>query len=317
MKEQRKVSMSANVENMFSVREKPWHGLGTVVETAPTSAEAISLAGLDWKVIPEKLFTESGNEIPVFANVRETDKQFYGVVTGKYKIVQNSDAFQFIDNLANNGVVNYETAGSLAFGKKVFMTVKLNETKSILGDDFENYLVMTNSHDGKGSVKVAVSPIRVVCQNTLNLALNNASFSWSVRHFGNVKENMKIAQEAINHTVGYIDSLEAYAEEMEQKIISYSSFQEMYNTLFPIKEDSTDRVKRNMEEMHGLLENAYNQSDIQKFKGTAWGVINAVSDVIGHRDPQRSTSSFEERRFEKVAYGHPVLHEAQELLMSA
>lgn len=112
--------MAANVETMFYTREKPWHGLGTRVITAPSSREALQLAGLDWKVNQKPIYTET-EEIPGYkANVRSTDQKVLGVVTDRYRIIQNEDAFAFTDALLGEGV-RYETAGSLAGGKKVWI----------------------------------------------------------------------------------------------------------------------------------------------------------------------------------------------------
>ena len=139
--------MSANVETMFSVREKPWHGLGTIVEEAPTSAEALELAGLDWEVKTNPLFLENGIEVPgYYANVRSSDNSVLGIVTGKYSILQNKDAFDFTDSLIG-GDVKYETAGSLNGGKRVWLLAQL-PSKKIAGDDVESYVCFTNSHDG-------------------------------------------------------------------------------------------------------------------------------------------------------------------------
>lgn len=111
--------MAANVETMFYVREKPWHGLGTKVMEAPTSKDALILAGLDWKVQQKPIFTESNQLIPGYkANVRDIDNKALGVVSDKYKVIQNDEAFAFTDALLGEGV-RYETAGSLKGGKTV------------------------------------------------------------------------------------------------------------------------------------------------------------------------------------------------------
>ena len=120
--------MSANVETMFSVRETPWHGLGRIVMDAPASHEALELAGLDWQVESRNIY--SGNR----ANVRSTDDAVLGVVSDRYRIVQNEEAFQFTDDLLGEGVT-YETAGSLQGGKKVWMLAKLPEKYIIAGDE--------------------------------------------------------------------------------------------------------------------------------------------------------------------------------------
>ena len=176
--------MSANVETMFYTREKPWHGLGTQVMEAPTSAAALSLAGLDWRVIQKPLLTYDEIPVPGFkANLRDSDNQVLGVVTDRYKVVQNEDAFAFTDSLLGEGVT-YETAGSLQNGRRTWILAKLPQRYIISGDEITPYLVFMNSHDGSGAIKAAMTPIRVVCMNTLNLALSTAKRTWSADQIG-------------------------------------------------------------------------------------------------------------------------------------
>ena len=189
--------MPANVETMFSVRETPWHGLGRIVMDAPASREALELAGLDWQVESRNIYSGTGAMIPGYrANVRSTDDAVLGVVSDRYRIVQNEEAFQFTDDLLGEGVT-YETAGSLQGGKKVWMLARLPRKYLIAGDQVEPYLVIFNSHDGSSGVKVAMTPIRVVCQNTLNLALNTAKRSWTARHTENVLLRVQDARETL------------------------------------------------------------------------------------------------------------------------
>lgn len=158
--------MSANVESMFSVREKPWHGLGTIVMEALTSADALRLAGLDWMVVQEPVYTGHDEIVKGYkANVRSSDRKVLGVVSDRYKVVQNTDAFGFTDELLGKGV-RYETAGSLQEGKKVWLLARLPKEYVVAGERISPYLVFSNTHDGSGSVKVAVTPVRVVCNNS-------------------------------------------------------------------------------------------------------------------------------------------------------
>lgn len=174
--------MAALVETMYATREKPWHGLGTVVKEAPASEEALRLAGLDWNVIQEPIYTPFREKIDGFkANVRDSDRKVLGVVSDRYKVVQNVEAFSFTDELLGQGV-RYETAGSLSGGKRVWLLARLPREYIIAGERISPYLVFSNTHDGSGSVKVAVTPIRVVCNNTLNLALSTAQRSFSMIH---------------------------------------------------------------------------------------------------------------------------------------
>ena len=119
--------MSACVETMFYVREKPWHGLGVQVMDAPTSYDALILAGLDWQVEQYSVYTSAGDRIPGYkVNTRSTDHAPLGIVTDRYQVVQNSDAFKFTDDLLGEGVT-YETAGSLQGGRKVWLLARMPE----------------------------------------------------------------------------------------------------------------------------------------------------------------------------------------------
>ena len=199
--------MSANVETMFSVRETPWHGLGRIVMDAPASREALELAGLDWQVESRNIYSGTGAMIPGYrANVRSTDEAVLGVVSDRYRIVQNEEAFQFTDDLLGEGVT-YETAGSLQGGKKVWMLAKLPEKYIIAGDEVTPYLVFFNSHDGSSGVKVAMTPVRVVCQNTLNLALGTAKRIWTARHTENVLLRVQDARETLQLANSYMGEL--------------------------------------------------------------------------------------------------------------
>lgn len=199
--------MAANVETMFYVRKTPWHGLGTRVMEAPDSKEALALAGLDWEVIQEPIYTEKNEAIEGYkANVRDSDRKVLGVVSERYKIVQNQEAFAFTDGLLGEGV-RYETAGSLQNGKRVWILARLPQEYIISGERITPYLVFFNSHDGTGAIKVALTPIRVVCQNTLNLALTTAKRSWSMIHTGNIQDKMQEAKDTLFMAEKYMDSL--------------------------------------------------------------------------------------------------------------
>lgn len=184
--------MSAEVESMFYVRETPWHGLGKKVTEAPDSKEALRLAGLEWEVEQEAVYTAGGSQVQgYYANVRNTDRHVLGIVTDRYRVIQNREAFAFTDALLGEGV-RYETAGSLMGGRKVWMLARLPREYIIGGEHISPYLVFSNTHDGSGAVRVAVTPVRVVCSNTLNLALATAKRSWSMCHTGNVSEKMML-----------------------------------------------------------------------------------------------------------------------------
>jgi len=311
--------MAHMVESMFSYRQVPWHGLGEIVEEAPDSRTAIKLAGLDWVVEQEKIqLVKNGALVKdYFANVRNTDGSVLGIVGNKYKIVQNYEAFEFTDALLGEGV-RYETAGSLCDGKKVWLLAKLKDEFKLIGDKTEVYLTFYNSHDGKGSIRVFVTPVRVVCWNTLNMALKNVSRSWATIHVGNMQEKLEEARRTLEMTYTYMNEVSEVAEILVNKTLTNNGVTEFIETLFPFDENMTDRKKNNIIDIRQELLFRYNKApDLKKFNGTAWGMIGAVSDLVSHSAPRRNTETFAENRFDKVVTGHPVFDKATELLLAA
>ena len=238
--------MAANVETMFSVREKPWHGLGKIVMEAPTSKDALRLAGLDWNVVQEPIYTEFNEVVEGYkANVRDSDRKVLGVVSDRYKVVQNADAFSFTDELLGKGV-RYETAGSLQEGRKVWLLARLPREYIIGGERISPYLVFSNTHDGSGSVKVAVTPVRVVCNNTLNLALDTASRSFSMVHTGNIQDKIQEAKDTLFMAESYMDCLGAEFEQLRRQKMTDAQIKEFMELLLPIEKDSTQIQSKNI-----------------------------------------------------------------------
>lgn len=310
--------MSALVESMFSVRETPWHGLGTIVQEAPTSADALRLAGLDWTVNQNPVFTEGGFEIPNYkANVRSSDNTVLGIVTDRYKVVQNAEAFAFTDSIIDTGNVLYETAGSLRNGKTIWMLARMPET-NILGDKFDPYMCFTNSHDGSGAVKVCMTPIRVVCNNTLNMALANASRCWSTKHIGDISSKLEEAKHTLTMANNYMKKLDEEADKLANQKISEDEIAKILDELFPVNEDKdSDRKKNNVEEAKNQIMICYMAPDIAKFIGTKYGFLNAVSDWCGHATPARNTANYKSNNWGRIMNGHPIFDLAYNLCTKA
>lgn len=300
--------MAHLVESMFSVRETPWHGLGTIVNEAPTSAEAIKLAGLDWDVVSNPVFDANGNEIHGYkANTRSTDNSVLGIVSNKYKIVQNKEAFEFTDNLIESGDVKYETAGSLKNGRQIWLLAKMPE-KNILGDKFDPYICFSNTHDGTGAIKVCMTPIRVVCNNTLNFALSNATRTWSTKHMGDMAGKIHEAKITLGLANKYMDELTIAADKYANTKITDTEIEAVLNDLFPVDlNEDTKRKINNVQEIKDAFYVCYNMPDIAKFKGTQYGVINAMSDMVGHSAPARKTATYQENNWGRIMVGHPFL----------
>ena len=303
--------MAANVETMFSVREKPWHGLGTIVQEAPTSKDALTLAGLDWEVRQEPVIYKD-QDSGYFMNIRSTDDKVLGVVGGRYKPVQNVDAFDFVDGLVGEGVT-YETAGSLSTGKRIWLLAKMPDIK-ILDDVVEPYMCLTNSHDGFGSLKVCMTPVRVVCQNTLNLALNSAKRSWNGRHTGSIENKMAAAKETLGLAKTYMESLSKEAEELYKIKVAPKDFVEISEKMFPITKDMSARKEESQILLREQLRHAWEMDDLGNIKGTGWGFMNAVADMSTHKPPTRKTGNYQENAFMYVIDAPAILDTAMKLI---
>lgn len=309
--------MAANVETMFSVREKPWHGMGTIISEAPTSADAIRLAGLDWEVEGKPVFTDSGMLIPNYkANIRSSDNSVLGIVTDRYQVVQNREAFEFTDSLISEGNVKYETAGSLSGGKRIWMLARMPETK-ILDDEVEPYICFTNSHDGFGAIKVCMTPVRVVCQNTLNLALERTKRCWSTKHVGDINSKLEEAKYTLGMANSYMDSLKEEADRLAHTKMDNDEIAKILSEMFPVTEDMTDRRKQNIENAKESFYTCYYMPDIAKFMGTQYGFINAMADFTQHIAPARKSDSYKENNFARIVVdGHPIFDNAYKAILA-
>lgn len=310
--------MAANVETMFYTRTKPWHGLGTMVMEAPTSKAALELAGLDWQVIQKELKTADGIPVMGFkANVRDTDEQVLGVVTDRYQIVQNEEAFAFTDALLGEGVT-YETAGSLQNGRRTWILAKLPQRYIISGDEITPYLVFMNSHDGTGAIKAAMTPIRVVCQNTLNLALNTAKRSWSTNHTGDIKGKMEDARYTLLYADKYMAELGKTIDALNQKKLSDRQVYAYIDELFPLVENATEQQKKNLLRLKEDVKMRYYEApDLAHVGRNAYRFVNAVSDFATHAKPLRERKNYKESLFAKTVDGNPMIDKAFQLVTAA
>ena len=310
--------MAANVETMFSVREKPWHGLGTIVTEAPSSADALKLAGLDWNVVQEPIYTEFNEPVEGYkVNIRDLDRNVLGVVSDRYKVVQNTDAFSFTDELLGKGV-RYETAGSLQEGKKVWLLARLPREYIIAGERISPYLVFSNTHDGSGSVKVAVTPVRIVCNNTLNLALNTAKRSFGMIHTGNIQDKIQEAKDTLFMAEEYMDCLGIEFEQLRRQKITDAQVKEYIELLLPMEKDPTAIQRKNTIKLReDMLRRYYDAPDLQKIGKNAYRFVNAVSDFATHSAPIRRTANYNENLFMRTMDGNPLIDKAYQLVSAA
>ena len=300
-----------------------WYGLGTPVNEAPTSEDAIRLAGIDWTVKTTDLYTpvldEEGNPTGTFekvdgylANKRDIDGKTLGIVTGRYIIVQNADAFSFTDNLISNEV-KYESAGSFANGKRVWLLAKLPDM-IVAGENITPYIAFTNSHDGKGSIRVSCIPIQQNSLVSLNFNIPMAPRQWAAKHLGKVEEKIEEANRTLEMTQIYLENLSVMANQLIAEEITDEDVQGYIDVLLPLPSESEERKMANVEYSRKELIKAYNHEASSEFFGTKWGFLNAVSKFVNHTPPLRYTATFAENRFARVIDGHWFIDNAFELL---
>ena len=310
--------MAANVESMFYVRETPWHGLGTKVLEAPASKDALQLAGLDWRVLQEPIYTAMEELVDGYkANVRDSDRKVLGVVTDRYRVIQNDEAFAFTDGLLGEGV-KYETAGSLQGGRKVWLLAHMPHEYIISGERISPYLLFSNTHDGSGAIKVALTPIRVVCQNTLNLALAGAKRSWSMIHTGDIREKMQEAKDTLFLAEKYMDELGKEFEALRMKKLTDKQVMEYIEILLPIEDGSTPQQEKNMKRLREDMKIRYfDAPDLQGVGKNAYRFVNAVSDFATHAEPLRRTANYKENLFSRTVDGNPMIDKAYQMVSAA
>ena len=309
--------MSALIESMFSVREKPWHQLGTILDNPPTSEEALIAAGLNWNVVQEPIFKENGVGIPGYvANVRDSDNSVLGVVTNKYTIVQNREAFSFTDSLVADDGMTWETAGSLRNGRTIWVLGKMPETK-ILDDTLEPYICFTNTHDGTGAVRVCMTPIRVVCNNTLNLALSTAKRSWSAVHRGSMESKLAEAKITLGLINNYTDALKIEAERLAAIKISDETVEGMLDNIYHPSNDDSDVRKRRIDMLKQTVFACLMADDIKQYRGTAYSVMMAATDFADHSSPLRATANYKENRWGQIMVGHPFVDQMYKQVLAA
>lgn len=310
--------MAANVETMFYTREKPWHGLGTMVAEAPNSKDALRLAGLNWKVLQEPVYTENEELIQGYkANVRDTDRKVLGVVTDRYKVIQNEEAFAFTDTLLGEGV-RYETAGSLQEGRRVWMLARLPREFIIGGERISPYMVFSNTHDGSGAVKTALTPIRVVCNNTLNLALRTAKRSWSMIHTGDISGKIEEVKNTLLLADEYMTALGQEFENLRKIKLSEKQVLDYIKILLPMEENYSLLQKRGVEKLRADMKMRYfDAPDLKDVGNNGYRFVNAVSDFATHSTPRRKTANYKENIFARTADGNPMIDRAYQLVKAA
>lgn len=279
---------------------------GTVDISSSTNVEeALRNSGLDWNVNSNLLYDESGREIPGYrANIKSDDGSVLGVVSDKYSIIQNNEAFDFINELPKEGNFKFDSAGEFRNGRSIWVMGTLPEV-NILGDNVSNNVVFVNSHDGSSGVKVMMTPIRLICHNMINLATRKAERIWSAKHTKGIFSKIDEARYTLQLANNYIDALAEEADELANISVSEDEIRAILDKMFPIDyANDTERKIKNITLFKNNFFMCYNENDIKQFKGSAWGAINAMADLIDHKTPQRVTANYYANHWNNLINGH-------------
>lgn len=290
--------MAHLVETMMSVKETPWHGLGTILEEAPTAENAIVAAGLNWSVSKQQAqFVDSNGIVkPIegqFAIVRDTDQKCVGHAGKTYQPLQNVDAFKFFDPFVLSGEASYETAGSLQDGQRIWILAKINRDpiEVVKGDVVNKYILLTNKHTGGFAVTGGLTPIRVVCNNTLTWALNSGGKKlFNATHSSRMPQRLEDIQATISQLDKRFQEAAEYYKRFAKKQVNAQLIDQFlaitYN--WSVSADEIERSQRKesfqqkqTETILRLFETGRG-ADIKGVKGTVWGLYNAVTEHVAH-----------------------------------
>lgn len=305
---------------MYAVNP-PWHGLGTRLNGLATSSAAIRAASLDWEVKKVPLYLKSNSRYEAvdgrFATMRldlrnPKGSPVLGVVSSSYVPLQNVRAFAWFDDIVGQGAAVYETAGALGNGERVWMLAKLPDQIRIVGDDVaDKFLLLSNSHDGSSSVQVKFTPIRVVCANTLTMALS-AGKGIRIHHTASMDRRLKLAEVNLGIIRERFAGIEAGFQRMQGVTMTGGRLGEYAARVFPdpADEDNEAGRERARAARRGATElfETGRGNDWPGVKGTLWAAYNGVTQFIDYRLGPRMTP---DSRLDSVWFGSGYLTKAR------
>lgn len=278
-------------------RTTTWNNIGTSISKAKNIDQALSIANLNYTVEKVPVFLENGYKVPgAFATKKIGTDETFGVVGEKFELVQNEEAFEFVDTLLPEGM-KFIKAGETP--KMVYIIASLPDTY-ILDDKVTPYLIFQNSHCGKSSLRATITPLRIVCQNQFNWAFRKASNKITIRHTRSAKERLETAKDILLRNSEYLDQFKLEAEQLAKQKVTTGQLDTIIKTTFPYSPDANAKSIATTDEKREKFLLAYNSEDNQNFKGTAWGLVNAYSDFITHKELRKDTPTALENHFIKT-----------------
>jgi phage/plasmid-like protein (TIGR03299 family) len=304
--------------SFFTVKEKAWHNLGQVIEHYPTSAEAIQYAGLNFEVVkrpnihplPSGINVISDNSYFTFRT--DTEMVLGDKIGRDYEVVQNTDAFSFFDGIVGgSNLIKYETAGCLGDGEIIFVTSKLPDYIRVGREDLiEQYLMLTSSHDGSGSITIAFTPIRVVCQNTLNAALKTNTNCIKIRHTASASDKLKQAHKMLGLSNKLAVEMEAIYNRWSRVRISDPELKRLIQLAMVPNREVFEKLRFGQDEelsahFNNMIENVVqyaHESPTQQMDTTRGTVFGAFNSVTGYFQNVRNYKD-DEAKFKSIMGG--------------
>nr|DAO63015.1 MAG TPA: hypothetical protein [Caudoviricetes sp.] len=300
-------------EKVIVDRTTTWHSIGKDVRECKDMEQVLHKSGLDYEVIKQPIFTpnvfNAGTVVNVpnrFMTVNSNGKM-YDVVSDKFQVIQNREAFEFVDYMGDE--LSFEKAGETLSGM-VYIIAKLPSVR-ILGDEFTPHVIFRNGFSGKVKITAAICPLRLVCQNQFNFAFENTQNTVSIRHVGNTEAKLQEARDVLKLNANYMQELNKMAEQYVGIKLTPKQVDKVLDQMFPI----ADRENINAFKLHQLEEArtkftaAYNADDNSNFRGTGWGIVNAYTDFITHKPAMGKTETRDEGKFVMVTF-HPAMMNA-------
>lgn len=298
--------MKTEMKKISFNNKTPWAGLGMDCKDAKNLNQVLNIADLNFNVRKLPVYVDGQTVDGYCATIREDTRELLGIVGKRYEIIQNKDAFSFIDNMVDEGM-SFLSAGSTSGSKKTWIVGKLKD-RSILGDNISPCIYFENSWDGTGSIRLSVLTLRQVCSNGMCVGTPAHNFSWSIRHTNSAKMKLEVAHNNIQSIEEYMDSYEEYMETLSQKKIEFS---DLIHYLLPEPDETNTRAVANYIAKKEGLEFLYDsKEDIQPFKGNAYGAYLALTDYVSHAEPLRMTQKGDENRFLKLTKGNDMIKKA-------
>lgn len=295
---------------MSDLRVATWDSVGYNVENAKDLEQVLTASGLDYDVVKKPVFTRdsTGHDLLLpnrFVTTRPEEDgtlHTYDVVSDKFEVVQNRDAFDFVNFMGSD--VKFVKAGETKSGM-VFIIGALPEV-NILGDAFTPYVLFRNGFSGKVKITACICPLRIVCQNQFNFSFNNAQNAVTVRHVRNAEAKLEEAKQVLKMSADYMVRLNEEAEKYASLKMNEFQIKRVTDMLFPIPKDANGvmnafKLKR-LEEQRARFISAHNADDNANFRNTAWGLINAYTDFITHEPAMGKTETKTENKFINITF---------------